>query len=192
MSQRRSLWFALGFALGTSLVLTVATPKPASAQIFKKMKDAAKKKAEEAAKAALKDSSATAGAKESAASTASTSSSATATAPANAASASNATTATAAPAAGGRQTEWANYDFVPGSTVLFFTDFTEDKVGNFPKKLEFKTGAMEIVQLAIDGDTVAAVLHAVFEPTKDYVRNGLMFKVGTVTDIVSFVLTPAQ
>jgi hypothetical protein len=46
---------------------------------------------------------------------------------------------------------------------------------------------MEIVQLAIDGDTVAAVIRAVFEPTKDYVRNGLLYKVGAVTDIVSFV-----
>jgi predicted SnoaL-like aldol condensation-catalyzing enzyme len=46
---------------------------------------------------------------------------------------------------------------------------------------------VEIVQIAIDGDTVAAALHAIFEPFKDYVRNGLTFKVGTTTDIVSFV-----
>ena len=31
------------------------------------------------------------------------------------------------------------------------------------------------------------MLHAVFEPFRDYVRNGLTFKVGTTTDIVSFV-----
>jgi hypothetical protein len=46
---------------------------------------------------------------------------------------------------------------------------------------------VELVQIAIDGDTVAVVLHAVFEPFRDYVRNGLSYKMGTVTDIVSFV-----
>ena len=46
---------------------------------------------------------------------------------------------------------------------------------------------VEIVQIAIDGSTVAVALHATFEPFKDYVRNGLTFKVGTTTDIVSFV-----
>jgi hypothetical protein len=34
---------------------------------------------------------------------------------------------------------------------------------------------------------VAVATHAVFEPFRDYVRNGLSFKVGTTTDIVSFV-----
>ena len=43
------------------------------------------------------------------------------------------------------------------------------------------------MQIAIDGDTVGVVLHAIFQPFKDYVRNGLTFKVGTTTDIVSFV-----
>ena len=46
---------------------------------------------------------------------------------------------------------------------------------------------VEIVQIAIDGDSVAVALHAIFEPFRDYVRNGLTFKVGTTTDIVSFV-----
>jgi OOP family OmpA-OmpF porin len=43
--------------------------------------------------------------------------------------------------------EWANYDFVPGARTIFFTDFTEDQVGNFPKRLTFKTGQMEVVEL---------------------------------------------
>jgi OmpA-OmpF porin, OOP family len=43
--------------------------------------------------------------------------------------------------------EWANYDFVPGARTIFFTDFTEDQVGNFPKRLTFKNGAMEVVEL---------------------------------------------
>jgi hypothetical protein len=51
---------------------------------------------------------------------------------------------------------------------------------------------VDIVQLAIDGDTVACVLHAVFEPFRDYVRNGLQFQVGTTRDIVSFVFYTLQ
>jgi outer membrane protein OmpA-like peptidoglycan-associated protein len=43
--------------------------------------------------------------------------------------------------------EWANYDFVPGSKVLFDTDFSEDKVGNFPQRLEFVDGQLEVVEL---------------------------------------------
>ncbi len=46
---------------------------------------------------------------------------------------------------------------------------------------------VELVEIAIDGDTIAVALHAIFEPFADYVRNGLTFKVGTTTDIVSFV-----
>src|SRR5688572_11408184 len=38
---------------------------------------------------------------------------------------------------------------------------------------------VELLQVAIDGDTVAVATHAVFEPFRDYVRNGLSFKVGT-------------
>lgn len=41
---------------------------------------------------------------------------------------------------------WANYDFVPGERVLFFEDFTADRVGNFPKRLEFVDGNMEVVE----------------------------------------------
>jgi hypothetical protein len=51
---------------------------------------------------------------------------------------------------------------------------------------------VDILQAAIDGDSVAVALHAVFEPFKDYIRNGLVFKVGTTTDIVSFVFYQLQ
>lgn len=44
---------------------------------------------------------------------------------------------------------------------------------------------VELVQAAIEGDTVAVALRAVFEPQKDYVRNGLVFKAGVPTEIVS-------
>ncbi|MEM8556723.1 MAG: OmpA family protein [Bacteroidota bacterium] len=41
---------------------------------------------------------------------------------------------------------WANYDFVPGDRVLFFDDFGDDYVGNFPRRLEFNYGTMEVVE----------------------------------------------
>jgi outer membrane protein OmpA-like peptidoglycan-associated protein len=44
---------------------------------------------------------------------------------------------------------WENYDFVPGNRVIFFTDFSEDKVGNFANRLRFVGGAMDVVE--VDG-----------------------------------------
>jgi OmpA-OmpF porin, OOP family len=44
------------------------------------------------------------------------------------------------------QGAWANYDFVPGERVLFYEDFSRDRVGNFPRRFEFLTGAAEIVE----------------------------------------------
>jgi outer membrane protein OmpA-like peptidoglycan-associated protein len=41
---------------------------------------------------------------------------------------------------------WANYDFIPGERVLFTEDFASDRVGNFPRRLEFIGGNMEIVE----------------------------------------------
>jgi len=51
---------------------------------------------------------------------------------------------------------------------------------------------VEIKRAAIDADTVAVAVHGIFEPFKDYVRNGLTFKSGTITDIVSFVFYQLQ
>ncbi len=41
---------------------------------------------------------------------------------------------------------WANYDFVPGDNVIFFEDFSKTGVGDFPARLDFKNGNMEVVQ----------------------------------------------
>ena len=41
---------------------------------------------------------------------------------------------------------WENYDFVPGSKVLFYTDFSEDKVGNFARGLKYRSGPTEVVE----------------------------------------------
>jgi OmpA-OmpF porin, OOP family len=40
---------------------------------------------------------------------------------------------------------WANYDFVPGERVLFREEFTSERVGNFPRRLEFLNGNAEVV-----------------------------------------------
>jgi outer membrane protein OmpA-like peptidoglycan-associated protein len=41
---------------------------------------------------------------------------------------------------------WANYDFKPGDRILYADDFMGDEVGDFPRRMEFKEGAMEIVE----------------------------------------------
>lgn len=51
-------------------------------------------------------------------------------------------------AAPGRPGEgaWKNFDFVPGERVLFAEDFAGDDVGDFPKRLTFKAGNLEVVE----------------------------------------------
>ncbi|MGB5302886.1 MAG: OmpA family protein [Gemmatimonadota bacterium] len=41
---------------------------------------------------------------------------------------------------------WANYDFVPGQRVMYVDDFSSDRVGDFPQRLEWVRGNMEIVE----------------------------------------------
>jgi OmpA-OmpF porin, OOP family len=41
---------------------------------------------------------------------------------------------------------WANFDFKPGDRVLYADDFGADEVGDFPRRMEFKEGAAEIVE----------------------------------------------
>lgn len=41
---------------------------------------------------------------------------------------------------------WVNYDFQPGEIPLYVDDFSRDRVGNFPKRLEFVSGNMEVVE----------------------------------------------
>ncbi len=41
---------------------------------------------------------------------------------------------------------WDNYDFVPGNKVLFYTDFSDDKVGNFAQRLTYRSGSMDVVE----------------------------------------------
>lgn len=41
---------------------------------------------------------------------------------------------------------WVNYDFKPGNRPLFVEDFAKEEVGNFPRRLEFKDGNMEVAE----------------------------------------------
>ncbi len=41
---------------------------------------------------------------------------------------------------------WENYDFVPGNKVLFFTEFEDDRVGNFARGLKYVSGPAEVVE----------------------------------------------
>jgi outer membrane protein OmpA-like peptidoglycan-associated protein len=43
------------------------------------------------------------------------------------------------------QGAWANYDFKPGDRVVYVEDFANDEVGDFPRRMEFKSGALEVV-----------------------------------------------
>jgi len=41
---------------------------------------------------------------------------------------------------------WANYDFVPGERILFAEDFSNDTVGDFPRRMTLVRGNWEIVE----------------------------------------------
>ncbi len=41
---------------------------------------------------------------------------------------------------------WVNYDFTPGTRPIFVEDFSRDPVGDFPKRLEFKDGNIEVAE----------------------------------------------
>jgi OmpA-OmpF porin, OOP family len=48
------------------------------------------------------------------------------------------------PVSGIHDPAWSNYDFVPGDRVIFYDDFENDRIGNFPRRLEFESGNMEV------------------------------------------------
>jgi hypothetical protein len=107
--------------------LTAAAPTTSSAQgirgaIKKKADEARKKLNDEAAKKSAADS-----AKQKADSLQ---------AAASSGAASQGTAAAAAAPAKPSSKIWENYDFVPGSRILFYTDFSEDRVGNFAPAMD--------------------------------------------------------
>jgi outer membrane protein OmpA-like peptidoglycan-associated protein len=60
--------------------------------------------------------------------------------------ASGSATVAGSPSAKPGEGAWVNFDFVPGSRPLFVTDFTSDKVGDFPRRLEFMDGNIEVAE----------------------------------------------
>ena len=42
---------------------------------------------------------------------------------------------------------WANYDFVPGDRIIFYEDFSSERVGDFPRRIEFIEGNWEVVEV---------------------------------------------
>jgi outer membrane protein OmpA-like peptidoglycan-associated protein len=154
MSQ--GTWFARLTAIAVLASLSAATVSvtPAEAQFGKRLKERLKKNAEDKAvdKAVEKENeaidAATTGKAEgdTARATAEpTEPGSTSTPDASAPASTDAPAATAAAAPADRKV-WANYDFVPGQRTLFYSDFTDDQVGNFPQRLEFKSGQMEVVE----------------------------------------------
>ena len=126
--MRRIGWTAL-----IILLLSLGSATSGAAQLGGLIK----KKAEEAAKAAQ-------GAKGAVA----RKDSARATLPAPASPAAGVPAADVPPAPPGRSDPkiWDNYDFVPGSKILFFTDFADDKVGNFARGLKYVSGPLDVVE----------------------------------------------
>jgi OOP family OmpA-OmpF porin len=150
--------------LAALLLLLAGAVSPAEAQFGKKLKNALKQNAEDkAVQAAVGEQNkaidaATTGGPDSTASAGPAEDATAAGAPAaDAVPAANAATsapATSAPTALGGKADalkpgegaWANYDFKPGDRALYVDDFTADEVGDFPKRMEFKAGALEIVE----------------------------------------------
>jgi OmpA-OmpF porin, OOP family len=157
--MRSRTWLARLAAITvlTSLTTAVVSVTPAEAQFGKKLKERLKGNAEDKAveKAVEKENEAIDGATTggTSADTARVTAAPTepgSTTPAHDTSAAAVTAAApaadTAAASPSSKKVWANYDFVPGERTLFYSDFTEDQVGNFPQRLEFKSGQMEIVE----------------------------------------------
>jgi OmpA-OmpF porin, OOP family len=165
VSKRMSIGFILGLLL--ALVAVAGTPTSAHAQFGKRLKDALKRNAEDKAiqKATSGEDKAIDAATDAATKSGSDTTksanppgapatSGAAAAPAGAATTPTAATATAAPSAGAGASAslkpgegaWANYDFKPGDRVLYAEDFAGDEVGDFPKRMEFKAGGLEVVE----------------------------------------------
>ena len=131
----------LSLAVLSAVALLVAVPEFSQAQvgsIRRRAEEAAKKKLEEAAKKSAADSAKAKAAADSAKGDS-----------AKAASASGAAAKGDAPAAAPGRSDpkvWENYDFIPGSKVIFFTDFSEDRVGNFSRRLKYVAGPIEVVE----------------------------------------------
>ena len=144
MSHRTWIARLIAIAMLASLSSVSLSVTPVEAQFGKRLKERLKKNAEDKAieKAVDKENEAIDGATtgkagEDTARATAAPTEAGSTAPADAAPAAGAGAGSTASAAPTDRKVWANYDFVPGQRTLFYSDFTEDQVGNFPQRLEF-------------------------------------------------------
>jgi outer membrane protein OmpA-like peptidoglycan-associated protein len=124
--------------VGAAAVLAASSPAFSQLGSLRKKAEEAKKKVETAVD--KKPSVDSAKAKPPAAAPAATS------APADDAAKPNASGGAAAATAKPSAKVWENYDFVPGNKVIFYTDFSEDKVGNFARGLKYRGGSAEVVE----------------------------------------------
>lgn len=53
----------------------------------------------------------------------------------------------AATPSGSAPAAFVNFDFVPGERILFADDFGKDKIGDFPRRLELKSGNVEVAEV---------------------------------------------
>ncbi len=56
----------------------------------------------------------------------------------------------------------AGFNFVPGDRALFAGDFSADRVGDFPRRLEFRRGTMEVAEWR-DGRVLAVKTKGAFD-----------------------------
>ncbi|MGQ0764981.1 MAG: OmpA family protein [Gemmatimonadota bacterium] len=147
MPRRRTLW-----TIVVAMTLVACLPTTGDAQVGalrRRAEEAARKKLEEAAKQSASDSAKAKAAADSAKAKAAADS-----AKATAADSSRAAAAQGTPTQGGAAGApaksdpkiWENYDFVPGSKVIFYTDFADDRVGNFARGLKYIGGPAEVVE----------------------------------------------
>ncbi|NNF57524.1 MAG: hypothetical protein HKN04_04715, partial [Rhodothermaceae bacterium] len=47
---------------------------------------------------------------------------------------------------------WANYEFIPGERVLYAHDFEGTRAGNFPSRMDYIAGNMDVVRLGSGED----------------------------------------
>lgn len=142
-------WTTLGAVTLAAMMLVMPTNADGQIGALKRRaEEEAKKRLEAAAKKAAEDSLKKEAEKRKADSTRAASSKAApaAQAPAGASSPAASQASTAAPAQGALPKVWENYDFVPGSRVIFYSDFSEDRVGNFARGLRYKNGPAEVVE----------------------------------------------
>jgi OmpA-OmpF porin, OOP family len=146
------MWIPRPMTLLPALLAVAAlasAPRTAEAQFGRRLKDAIKHTAED--KAIQKTTETENKAIDSALSGGSAAPAAAPAATAAAPAESTAAGVAAAPAASAEQLKpgegaWANYDFKPGDRILYASDFSTDEVGDFPRSMEFKSGALETVE----------------------------------------------